>query len=86
MQVDLPKEAFRHHPWEPEEIADRLRALWLVELVRERRMAYGRAAELAGMPKAAFMLLMGKHQVSAIDLDPDDLEAEFEAARQLGRR
>ena len=83
IQVDLPKEAFRHHPWAPEEISKRLRALWLVELVRERRISYGKAAQLANMPKAAFMKLMGQHQVSTIDLDPDDLQAEFDSAKEL---
>lgn len=36
VQVDLPSDALLHHPWEPERIAHDMRALWLVEQVRER--------------------------------------------------
>jgi predicted HTH domain antitoxin len=83
VQVDLPADAFTHHPWEPTEIAQEMRVLWLIEQVRERRMGYGKAAELAGIPKAQFVLLMGKHQISPFDYDPDELEAELRAATRV---
>lgn len=75
--VRLPKEALRHHPWSPDDIAAEMRALWLVEQVRERRLGYGKAAELAGMPVAAFLALMGRHHVTPFDYDPAELEAEI---------
>jgi predicted HTH domain antitoxin len=83
VQVDLPAEAFTHHPWAPAEIAREMRVLWLLEQVRERRMGYGKAADLAGIPKAQFVLLMGKHQISPFDYDPDELEAELRAATRV---
>jgi predicted HTH domain antitoxin len=85
IEVDLPAAAFAHVPLDREAIAQQLRALWLVELVRERRLGYGKAAELAQMPKAAFVRLMAQHGVGAVDLDPDELRAELEAAREIGR-
>lgn len=48
----------------------------LVEQVRLRKLGYGKAAELAGMPIAAFLDEMGKAGVSAWDYDPGDLEVE----------
>jgi len=75
--VDLPDEAFVSHPWEPKELASELRLLWLVEQVRERRLGYGKAAELSGLPIAAFLSVMGKRNVSPFDYDPGELEEEL---------
>jgi len=52
--------------------------LWLLEEVRSRRLGYGKAAELAGIPLARFLALMGQHHITPFDYDPDEL------ARELG--
>jgi predicted HTH domain antitoxin len=77
VQVDLPAEVFHHSPWDPEEIAEEMRLLWLLEQVRQRRLAYGKAAELAGIPVARFLRLMGKYAISPFDYDPGELEKEL---------
>jgi predicted HTH domain antitoxin len=77
VQVELPAEAFDSHPWDPARIAADLRLLWLLEQVRERRLAHGKAAEMAGIPRALFLQIMGKHGLSAFDYDADDLAEEF---------
>ena len=77
VQVDLPEEAFHVHPWDPKEIAGDLRTLWLLELVRQRRLGHGKAAELAGIARARFLQLMGQHGISAFDYDALELEAEL---------
>ena len=84
VEVDLPAEAFAHAPFEREVIASRMRALWLIEMVRERRLGYGKAAELAQVPKAEFVLLMGKHGVSPIDFDADELRRELDSVAEVG--
>ena len=76
--VDLPDEAFQHRPWDPQEVAGEMRLLWLLEEVRARRLGFGKAAELAGIPVAQFLLLMGRHHVTPFDYDEADL------ARELG--
>lgn len=86
LQVELPTDAFGHHPWVPEEISEELRVLWLIEQVRQRRLGYGKAAELAGVPKAVFIKMMGERRVSPVDYDHDELEEEFRAARELAHR
>jgi predicted HTH domain antitoxin len=77
LEVELPDEAFDHHPWEPKRIAQEMRALWLVEQVRQRRLGFGKAAELAGIPVARFLELMAEHDVTPFDLDPDEIEREL---------
>jgi predicted HTH domain antitoxin len=78
VEVELPEEAFRHRTWQPKEVASEMRLLWFLEEVRSRRLGFGKAAELSGLPVAQFLLLMGKHQISAFDFDEDEL------ARELG--
>ncbi|MCK6529131.1 UPF0175 family protein [Myxococcota bacterium] len=76
--VRLPREALRHHPWSPDDIAAEMRALWLVEQVRERRLGYGKAAELAGMPVAAFLALMGRHHVTPLGFEVGEVDREVD--------
>jgi len=77
VHVDLPDEAFQHRPWEPREVAEEMRLLWLLEEVRSRRLGYGKAAELAGIPLAGFIQLMGKHHITPFDYDADELAREL---------
>lgn len=53
-----------------------LRTLWAVDQVRRRRCGVGRGAEVAGMPRAAFMRLLGEHGVPVIDYPVGELRAE----------
>jgi predicted HTH domain antitoxin len=54
-----------------------LRRLWALEQVRQRRLGIGRAAEVAGMPRAAFMVWLGEHGVPVIDYPAVDLQQEL---------
>lgn len=85
VEVELPAEAFRHHPWSATEVSANLRLLWFVEQVRQRRMGYAKAAELAGMPQAEFVRVLGAHRISPFDLDEDELEREILAGEVMGR-
>jgi hypothetical protein len=51
--------------------------IWIVEQVRLHGVGVGKGAELSGMPRAAFMQLLGEHGVPVIDCDPGDLEGEL---------
>lgn len=57
-----------------------LRCLWAVEQVRLRRLGVGRAAEVAALPRAAFMRLLGEHGVPVIDYPVEDLQHELRTA------
>jgi predicted HTH domain antitoxin len=77
VMVDLPEEAFGSQPRDPKTLARDLLLLWLVELVRQRRLAHGKAAELAEMSRWDFIQEMGRHGVTPFDYDDDDLAEEF---------
>jgi len=66
-------------------VSSDLRLLWLVDQVRQRRLGYAKAAELARMPQAAFVRVLGTHRISPFDFDEDELEREIEAGEAIGR-
>lgn len=74
--VELPWLAAGTPPDE-EAVSEELRLLWIVEQVRQHKLGIGKAAELARMPRAAFMTLLGTHGVPAIDYSASELEAEL---------
>ncbi len=80
MTVDLPEEAFQHRPWSAAEVAREMRLLWLLEEVRSRRLGFGKAAELAEVPKAVFLQRMGEHHITPFDYDESDLDRELSGA------
>lgn len=77
VEVEFPAEAFSHHPWEPRELASQLRTLWYLEQVRQRRLGFAKAAELAEIPLAHFLELMGQRQITPFDFDPHEIEQEI---------
>lgn len=77
VEVELPTEAFAHHPWEPEALFRELRELWLPEHVRQRRLAFTKAAELAGVPLALFLERMKALGITPFDLDPEEVALEL---------
>jgi predicted HTH domain antitoxin len=77
LSVDLPSEAFSHHPWEPERLAAELRQLWLLEQVRQRRLGFSKAAELAGVSQPHFLDRMRELRITPFDFDADELRDEL---------
>lgn len=77
IEIELSNEAFAHRRWEPKAVADEMRMLWLVEEVRQRRLGFGKAAELAGVAQAQFLEVMSRQKVTPFDYDADELEAEL---------
>ncbi len=75
--VALPDEIFLARPWRSEAPARELRTLWLIERVGDRRVGFDKAAELAGLPQADFIRLLGERGVTIFDLDDDELAEEL---------
>jgi predicted HTH domain antitoxin len=79
VQVELPDAALEGTGITPEwaklEVA--------VALYRDRRASMGRAARIAGMPRAEFQQELGKRGVT-VDYEVEDLRADLETLRSLG--
>lgn len=65
----------------PEEFEAEARLLLAVKLFELGRVSTGRAAELAGLPKAQFLDSLGRFGVSPFRDDPEELERDLENAR-----
>jgi predicted HTH domain antitoxin len=78
IHTTLPEEVLALARLGKEEVAAEMQRLLLIELVREGRVAYGKAAELPGISQAEFLAHMSKHQVSSFQFTPDELSKELE--------
>jgi predicted HTH domain antitoxin len=75
VQVEIPAELLGDV--DVSQLGVELRRLWVIERVRGHRLGIGKGAELADMPRAAFMQLLGEHGVPVIDYTVDDLREEL---------
>jgi len=78
IHIMLPEEVLALARLGKEEVAAEMQRLLLIELVREGRVAYGKAAELLGISQAEFLAYMAKHKVSPFQFTPDELSRELE--------
>ena len=81
MQVEIPGDVLRDV--DVSQLGVELRRLWVIEQVRRHRLGVGKGAEIAGMPRATFMQLLGEHGVPVIDYPIEDFREEL---RTLGAR
>jgi predicted HTH domain antitoxin len=54
-----------------------LRVLWAVEQVRLQRCGVGKGSELAGLPRVAFMKVLGEHGIHVVAYAVDDWRQEL---------
>ncbi len=69
LTIDLP----------PHVSADEARLLLSMKLFEAKRVSLGKAAELAGYSKRAFMELLAEQGIPVIDYSAGDLQREMEA-------
>jgi predicted HTH domain antitoxin len=81
VSVEIPWQVAGTTPPDIARLSQELRVLWIVDQVRRHRVGIGKGAELAELPRAAFMQLLGEHGVPVIDYALEDLEEEL---RTLG--
>lgn len=64
----------------PEEFEREARFLLALKLFELRRISAGKASELSGIGKPEFLLKASQIGVPVVDLDQDQLDAEFRSA------
>jgi hypothetical protein len=75
--LDLPPDAGGESP---DELAQRLRLLWVLDEVRQGRMTRLRGAKLLGFSLDEFLRQAADHGHDAIDHDVDDFRQELTGA------
>lgn len=73
--VELPREQVAE--LDKAALSAELRVLWAAEPVRRKRCGVGKGAELAGVPRAELMRVLGEQGVPVIDYSVDDLHEEL---------
>ena len=82
LAIEYPPEVLWALQQEPEEFEDDARLLLAVKLYEGGRLSTGMAAKLAGIPRSAFIFLLGRYKLSPFGQSPDDLEDDLANARR----
>jgi len=60
-------------------LQEEARKILALQFFKERKLSLGKAAELAGMDKNDFVILLGKNQIDIYQYTARELEQEFDA-------
>lgn len=82
LTIAYPEDLLASLKESPEEFEAEARLLLAVKLFELGRISTGRAAELAGMPQAAFLQALHRFKVSPFSDDPQELDRDI--ANALG--
>jgi predicted HTH domain antitoxin len=78
LTLELPDDAFSALRSSPEEFGRELRLAAAIKWYEMERISQGKAAEIAGLSRSAFIEALGRYGVSPIQVRPDELEREVE--------
>ncbi|MBK6294320.1 MAG: UPF0175 family protein [Rhodoferax sp.] len=77
LAMDLPEGVFSALRLSPQAFAAEMRIASAVQWYGERRVSQAKAAEVAGLSRAAFLNELHRRRVPAIQVDIDELDAEL---------
>ena len=72
--IDVPESVLLTEKTDERAFARELRRLAAVKLYELGRLSSGRAAELAGMARVEFLLMLDRYKVFPLETELDDLE------------
>ncbi|MCI0559570.1 MAG: UPF0175 family protein [Nitrososphaera sp.] len=76
-EVDLPEEIVTSFGWQDQEVPQRLREALTMELLRLDRISEAEAAQVLNIDRAELLELMGRYDVPAIRMTPEELKEEL---------
>jgi predicted HTH domain antitoxin len=77
VQVEVPEETLISLKTDLDHFAEELRVLAAVKLFEMGRLSSGRAAQLAGMSRVAFLMNLRRYQVSPFQLTREELQQDI---------
>jgi predicted HTH domain antitoxin len=76
VRLELPRDLLGALDMAEEELEPRLKMLIALELFREGRISSGKAAELVGQSKEAFVSVLDRHGIAYFTETPDEVTAQ----------
>ena len=86
IKVEFPKQTFLHWGRSKEEIEQDVKKATALELFRDKRLSFGKAADLAGMPLSDFMDLTREHKIPLTDYSLEELEEEIKSSKTTAEK
>lgn len=80
LSLELPDDAFSALRSSPEEFGRELRLAAAIKWYEMERISQGKAAEIAGLSRSAFIEALSRYGVSPIQVSPAELENEVQQA------
>ena len=84
LNIELPDDVFSALRASPEDFVQELRLAAAIKWFEMERISQGKAAEIAGLSRSAFIDALARYGVSPVQIDPEELEEEYR--RSLGRK
>ncbi|MEW5692271.1 MAG: UPF0175 family protein [Candidatus Hydrogenedentota bacterium] len=86
VKIEFPKDIFLHWGSSKENVEKDVKEATALKLFREKRLSFGKAAELAGMCLSDFMDLTREHKIPLIDYSKEELEDEIKTSKELAQK
>lgn len=83
LTINIPNEVPQLLKMSRDDFAREAQILLAVKLFEMGKLTSGKAAELAGIPRVAFLYSLARYNVPAINLQAEEIEHEVEAAKRL---
>ncbi|MFZ4675047.1 MAG: UPF0175 family protein [Nodosilinea sp.] len=80
IEIQVPEEVLISLKETPASISQELTRLAVVKLFEMGKLSSGRAAQLAGMSRVAFLMILGRYHVSPFQLTAEELEQDIQNA------
>jgi len=84
--VRLSTDVFMHWTKSKEKAEKEVKKAVALQLFRERRLSFGKAADLAEMPLADFMDLTREQKIPLADYSEGELRTEIKLSKALARK
>lgn len=83
-EVALPEAVLTGFGWQEAEVPRRVREALVMELLRLDRLSEAEAVQFLGLNRDDLLKLMGRYQVPAIRMSPEELKEELSHAIKRG--
>lgn len=77
LDVRVPKEIFQTTRISKKELEEELKKNTAMELYKEGKLSFGKAAKLAGMCHNDFLNFLGQHKISIFNYTDEEIEEEL---------